>query len=1237
MSTSNEYMSGGGGYGSSSVSSRGGGGGGGGGKYEESYDSEPGGGAGGSMNGNVMSPSSSNARHSMSYDEHGSPRSPVGGNRQSFAPPPPNKDAGRPTVPPIAKIGPIATTPEGLLNVFMDMERVVQLHSGRKFYVEGWIFRRIELDPGGKQTKPMDPNSQWDKFFAQLAGTTLSVWNSREMEDAAKRGQTVPPTYINLHDSFVLPVPPSQSTMAQPPPAPYVFALNSAGHNKMLFAVQDLPSLRQWVNGIRLAIWERGRTGEIYTGALVGKIGEKGLPGDGWKSPLAPGKGRLEGPLRARLPGETSWRSVWGVVSSGSSSGSTTADGKKSRRASILSFKGRMDGGAGHSPFAEDVPMINFYESKRDSKKGMPIQTLTNLFYCAAVFPESPKLIDSATLFKIEGTFPPLGRGKSADGHTRPDGDDILPKGVGGRGESQGYALLMPEDGGTLDMMRWILAILDAFKLFGRPAGFAFDPRDPSGFFFGYPLQTPEMLFLSRDLADPLELGLYRPKDIRDSFHHILFERMRGPISAMPLSAASEMPPHPALGRAPVLPPIGEGTSPEDNGRMSFDHANGAGVRRSESNTSSYLSPRNNAAQLRDRDIGDRMDKMSLNDRTKSSTSTRTSQSPPPANSNHNRMSSRDPEEKSIALRISNEFSKNNSRSSSPGTTKTNAASFYAPGVTEQYKLAAQKEKEVRPTDIVSVQPQRIITTPSVENNDLGEDVMAALNFMERAAQVSRGPSPNAKVLSTSPTSMSTFNTSRDTAAKPSAPVSASMSPSASYNEMPKKPESSYSKNAAPDTDDDDEDISRFEDKGESNHRREVSAAPSTTFGRNKAAERMAAQQAAQAGRKENISRPGRAMKAAGKGRRIADDSDEDEEDEEDHDKDTEEDHGTTGGSMDPVRPLPVMPRKQSRNLPVPPSHLQAHEGSMSAGNYRRSTPQGPGGPGALRHRAHEDFEAGHSPSPSYGGQDGQNEKKMQNAFSPHGLLASGVQAKEERSAKMKETLARETGGTLIDVPSKPPPPQTGLLGAITAHEQHSNRPGGVGAALTEKERDRKKAEMQQREMDQMQQQMMGGPGMFPFQQGFYGMNPMMGGMGYPMAPFGFGMPGMQGNVDPQAAMQQQQAMMAAQTAYFQAMMMQSGGMPTGMSSMPGMPMPSAPSQMGMFPMGQFPMGTPMGGFPGMPPQSGYMTPMATGMQQQMPLGGMNTNFGTSPVTAPRPLPQEGGGHSPPSPQNHDG
>ena len=251
----------------------------------------------------------------------------------------------------------------------------------------------------------------------------------------------------------------------------------------------------------------------------------------------------------------------------------------------------------------------------------------------------------------------------------------------------------------------------------------------------------------------------------------------------------------------------------------------------------------------------------------------------------------------------------------------------------------------------------------------------------------------------------------------------------------------------------------------------------------------------------------------------------------------------------------------------------------------------------------------------------------MTKAFAPHGLLSAGLQDKQDRSAKRQEELARETGASLINVPHKPPPPQTGLLGAVTAHERERKREGGLGATLTERERERRLAEERQRkldefqrmQLDQMQQtgSMYGGMGMPQF-AGYNPMmgNPMMMGMN-PMMSGGWGYPGMMNPqhmfAAQQAAQAYQQAMAAFSTAGSQVggdggNVPQMNPMMTGAMSfdprmsMMGMPMLS-PSMTGMGGMNPA-MG--MGGMGGM---GGGVSPMGTPMGMgQMGMGGMGMN-----------------------------
>ncbi|KAH7877260.1 uncharacterized protein C8R40DRAFT_67736 [Lentinula edodes] len=161
-----------------------------------------------------------------------------------------------------------------------------------KIYFSGPLIRRVEREPNG--SKPHGPPI-WEEVWAQLGGTTLSVWNMKEIQEASKLGKEVPPSYINMTDAFVqvlgsVTIPATTAQPAQPakpasgsnpavparPAVPAqaaqrytnVLTLNTAGSNLILFACPHTQSLISWAAALRLSAWEKSRLEEIYTAHL---------------------------------------------------------------------------------------------------------------------------------------------------------------------------------------------------------------------------------------------------------------------------------------------------------------------------------------------------------------------------------------------------------------------------------------------------------------------------------------------------------------------------------------------------------------------------------------------------------------------------------------------------------------------------------------------------------------------------------------------------------------------------------------------------------------------------------------------------------------------------------------------------------------------------------------------------------------------------------------------------------
>lgn len=319
-----------------------------------------------------------------------------------------------------------------------------------------------------------------------------------------------------------------------------------------------------------------------------------------------------------------------------------------------------------------------------------------------------------------------------------------------------------------------------------------------------------------------------------------------------------------------------------------------------------------------------------------------------------------------------------------------------------------------------------------------------------------------------------------------------------------------------------------------------------SSFAQNKRDERVAAAQLAQQAQHAALTRPGRAPGTAPRKKKMWEDSDEEEDEPEAEDSDDNESEPAAHRSQ------PIPPSTSQQRLRPSSSQPQLHPSTSShslRGTTRDATPvshgtsaempppvprqfsrspqRAPGYEPGSRQSVYDQGSGAPSTAPSSRNEVPEEAGNRKPALNPHGLLATGILEKEERSARAQEYAARDAGSTLVSLPSKVPPPQTGLVGAITSHQREKERTGGVGRALTEQQKERKLAEQRQKQLDELQKQQLAmmqqqmqmaqfGGGFNPMamgSMGFGGSNPwMMGGMGGmapSMAGFG-GFPGSQ-------------------------------------------------------------------------------------------------------------------------------
>jgi CCR4-NOT transcriptional complex subunit CAF120 len=208
----------------------------------------------------------------------------------------------------------------------------------------------------------------------------------------------------------------------------------------------------------------------------------------------------MEGWARIRVAGQRDWKKVWMVVQEGSgdhandqhhapaTNGSASASPpvviRKRRVSNIFHSSSPSTPNSSSSTSLPSGPFVTIYTSpKPKHRKSPPLLIISNVTQVYAVYPERPELISKSTLMKIEGFLD--------------DGD------MAGlwRGK-EGWAFLMPESengrdkqplagqggGQVAEMLKWIVALHDAFKLYGRPEAWTWDPRDPVSLMYGYPV-----------------------------------------------------------------------------------------------------------------------------------------------------------------------------------------------------------------------------------------------------------------------------------------------------------------------------------------------------------------------------------------------------------------------------------------------------------------------------------------------------------------------------------------------------------------------------------------------------------------------------------------------------------------------------------------------------------------------------------------------------------------------------
>lgn len=190
-----------------------------------------------------------------------------------------------------------------------NLRSAAELLNARKVYRAGYI---MMLEPEA---------NRFAKYYIRLEDCILCLWSDEGLKRALAEKRQLSPTSVNLIDGFVSIAEAKTAWAARCIQAGaatvFNFVLNTTGSSTLIFNCETEVELRQWVNTIRLALWERQRLETLYTGIRLGIKEEQQMqPVRSALSLSHSGArpGRAEGLMDVYLPGDTKWKRVYAVL-----------------------------------------------------------------------------------------------------------------------------------------------------------------------------------------------------------------------------------------------------------------------------------------------------------------------------------------------------------------------------------------------------------------------------------------------------------------------------------------------------------------------------------------------------------------------------------------------------------------------------------------------------------------------------------------------------------------------------------------------------------------------------------------------------------------------------------------------------------------------------------------------------------------------------------------------------------
>lgn len=363
---------------------------------------------------------------------------------------------------------------------------LIAAHTHRRYH-RGTMLVLKDLKSDGTPT-----GNAWEEVYAVLVGTQLAIWDAHELADCKDDIKEInnrlkklasKPAYLNLTDASIRAVGSNDNfTTEGGQPFENALVISTTLKNRYFLKFNSLESYNEWYAAIRLSQYESVALQLTYTGAFLSSRGRK--LGD-IQVILADNKFNHSEWVSVRFGTGMPWKRCYAVITQ-------TGNKKKS-----------------------NVGSIAFYENEKKNKKTGIMATVNDANEIFAVYPSSPKLIDTSTIIKLQGTI------------TFTDKDK----------EEQTNIFIMPEKHhgvpGYDTIIRFLIPTMNAFRLYGRPKRLIAGRDDPASLVFALPT-LPNVHYLNcKDVmsiinsTDQATLTTWTDEDWRHEINDILLGKIR--------------------------------------------------------------------------------------------------------------------------------------------------------------------------------------------------------------------------------------------------------------------------------------------------------------------------------------------------------------------------------------------------------------------------------------------------------------------------------------------------------------------------------------------------------------------------------------------------------------------------------------------------------------------------------------------------------------------------------------